>query len=67
MPRVVEHHDHPMWEEVASSVPYASHCPPSRVVARVALTQPTPNGPLVAARELLHNLPDAAASPDVLR
>jgi hypothetical protein len=78
MPRVVEHHDHPMGEEVASSVPYASRRLPSRVVARVAPqhaveqaskapTQPAPNGPLVAARELLRNPPDPAASPDVLR
>jgi hypothetical protein len=78
MPRVVEHDDHPMGEEVASSVPQASRRPPSRVVARVslqhaaeqaskALTQLAPNGPLVAARELLHNPLDAAASPDLLR
>jgi hypothetical protein len=78
MPWVVEHHDHPMGEEVASSAPHASRRPPSRVVARVApqhaaeqaskaQSQPAPNGPLVAARELLHNPPDAAASPDVLR
>jgi hypothetical protein len=78
MPRVVEHHDHPMGEEVASSVMHTSRRPPSRVVGRVALqhaaeqasmaqTQPTPNGPLVAANELLRNPPDAAASPDVMR
>jgi hypothetical protein len=30
-------------------------------------TQPSPNGVLVAARELLRNPPDLAASPDVLR
>jgi hypothetical protein len=29
--------------------------------------QPAPNGPLVAARELLRNPPDPAVSPDVLR
>jgi hypothetical protein len=78
MPRVVEHHDHPMGEEVASSAPRASRRPPSRVVASVApqrdaeqafraLSHPAPNGPLLAARELLHNPPDAAASPDALR
>jgi hypothetical protein len=50
MPRVVEHHDHPMGEEVASSAPHASHRLPS-----------------VAAKELLRNRPDLAASPDVLR
>jgi hypothetical protein len=33
----------------------------------MAPTQPAPNGPLVAARELLRNPPDPAASPDVLR
>jgi hypothetical protein len=78
MRRVVEHHDHSMGEKMASSASHASHRPPSRVVARVALQhaaeqaskallQPAPNGPLVAARELLHNPPDVAASPDVLR
>jgi hypothetical protein len=78
MPQVVEHHNHPMGEEVASSMLHASRRPPSRVVARVApqcaaeqaskaLSQPGPNGPLVAARELLHNPPDTAASPDMLR
>jgi hypothetical protein len=78
MPRVVELHDHPMGEEVASSAPHASRRPPSRAVARVApqraaeqaswaLSQPTPNEPLVVARELLCNPLDAAALPDVLR
>jgi hypothetical protein len=78
MPRVVEHHDHPMGEEVASSAPQASRRLPSRVVVHVALqraaeqasmvaTQPAPNVPLVAARELLRNPLDPAASPDVLR
>jgi hypothetical protein len=67
-----------MGEEVASSAPHASRRPPSRVVARIvpqrsaeqaskALSLPAPNGPLVAARELLHNPLDAAASPDMLR
>jgi hypothetical protein len=37
MPQIVEHHDHPMGEEVASSAPFASRRPPSRVVAPVAL------------------------------
>jgi hypothetical protein len=36
MARVVEHHDHPVGEEVASSAPHASRRLPSRVVARVA-------------------------------
>jgi hypothetical protein len=48
MPRVVEHHDHPMGEEVISSTPHASRHPPSKVVA---------------ARELLYNPSDAVASP----
>jgi hypothetical protein len=78
MPQVVQHHDHPIGEEMASFAPHASHRLPLRTVARVApqhaaeqaskaQTQPTPNGPLVAARELLRILPDPAASPDVLR
>jgi hypothetical protein len=60
------------------SVLHASRHLPTRVVARVAPqraiehalmapTQPAPNGPLVAARELLRNPLDPAASPDVLR
>jgi hypothetical protein len=71
MPRVVEHHDHPMAEEVASSTPHASRHPPSRVAACVApqraaehasmaLSLPAPNGPLVTAKELLCNPLDGA-------
>jgi hypothetical protein len=78
MPREVEHHDHLMGEEVASSAPHASRHLPSRVAARVAPQraaeqasmapmQPAPNGPLVAARELLRNPSDPVASLDVLR
>jgi hypothetical protein len=78
MAQEVEHHDHLMGEEVASSTPHATRRPPSRVVARaapqraaehssVALSQPVPNGPLAAARELLCNPPGAAASPNVQR
>jgi hypothetical protein len=63
---------------VASSAPLASHRPPSRVVAPVALQRaagqssravswPAQNRPLMAARELLHNPLDTAASPNVLR
>jgi hypothetical protein len=74
----VEHHDHLMGQEVASSMPHASRCPPSRVVARivpqraaehasVAQSQPVPNGPLAAARELLRNPPSTTASPDAQR
>jgi hypothetical protein len=75
---VVEHRDHLMGEEVASSTPHAPCRPPSREAARptlrrlveipsATLSQPAPNGPLVAARELLRNPPDAAAPPDMLR
>jgi hypothetical protein len=78
MAREVEHHDHLLGEEVASSTPHASCRLPSRVAARaaprcatehasVALSQPVPNGPLAVARELLRNPRDEAASPDVLR
>jgi hypothetical protein len=78
MAREVEHHDHLMGEEVASSMPHASRRPPSRVAAHVApqraaehasvtLWQPAPNGALAAARELLHNPPGLAASPDAQR
>jgi hypothetical protein len=76
-PQIAEFHGHPMEEEVASSGPLASRRPPSRVAAHVApwraaeqaskaLSQPSQNGPLMAARELLHNLLDMAASPDAL-
>jgi hypothetical protein len=78
MPQLAELRDHPMGEEVVSSTPLASRRPPSRVVAPVAqqraagqfsqaVSQPTQNGPLMAARELLHNPPGAAASPYTLR
>jgi hypothetical protein len=78
MAREVEHHDHLMGVEVASSMPHASRRPPSRVVARVvpqraaehasvALSQPVLNGPLAAARELLRNPPGVAASPSAQR
>jgi hypothetical protein len=70
--------DHLMREELASSVSLASRRPPFRVVAPVAsqrpagqssraMSQPTRNGPLAAARELLRNLPGAVASPDAQR
>jgi hypothetical protein len=78
MPQIAELHDHLMGEEVASSAPHASRHPPSKVVVPIALqhavgqssravSQPAQNGLLMAARELLHNPPDAAASPDELR
>jgi hypothetical protein len=72
MAREVEPHNHLIGEEVASSTPHASCCHPSRVAVRVAsqhaaeqasmaLSQPVPNGPLAAARELLRNLPSVTA------
>jgi hypothetical protein len=78
MAQEVEHHVHLMGEKVASSTPHATRRPPSRVVARaapqraaehasMALSQSVPNGPLVAARELLRNPLGAAASSDVQR
>jgi hypothetical protein len=78
MPQIAELNDHPMGEEVASSALLASCRPPSKVSAPVApqraagqtsraLSKPSQNGPLMAARELLHNLPNAAASPNALR
>jgi hypothetical protein len=74
MPQLAELRDHPMGEEVASSALLASRRPPSRVVAPVApqraagkssmvVSQPTQNGPLMAAKELLHNPPGTAARP----
>jgi hypothetical protein len=78
MARENGHHDLLLGEEVALSTPHASRRPPSRVAARaapqraaerasVAQSQPAPNGPLVAARELLRNPPGEAASPDAQR
>jgi hypothetical protein len=78
MAHLAELRDHPIGEEVASSAPLTSRRPPSRVVAPVvpqraagqsswAMSQPAQNGPLMAARELLHHPPGMAASPDALR
>jgi hypothetical protein len=78
MPQLAELHDHSMGEEVASSALLASHRPPCRDVVPVApqrsagqssrpVSQPAQNGPLMVARELLHNPPDMTASPDALR
>jgi hypothetical protein len=78
MARENGHHDLLLGEEVASSTPHASCRPLSSVAARaapqraaerasMAQSQPAPNGPLVAARELLCNLPGEAASPDAQR
>jgi hypothetical protein len=68
------HHDLQMGEEVASTTPHVSRHPASRVAraaplraaarASVAQSVPVPNGPLMAARELLRNPPGEAASPD---
>jgi hypothetical protein len=68
-------HDLLLGEEVASSTPHtmrrappraAARAAPQRAVERASVTQsvPTPNRPLVAARELLRNPPSEAASPD---
>src|SRR5579859_6815324 len=78
MARETGHHGHTIREEVASSMPNASRRHQSRVGARasqqraagqasVVQPPPTPNGPLLAARELLHNPPGAAASPEVMQ
>jgi hypothetical protein len=72
------HHDLQLGEEVASTTPHVSHRPTSRAAARVvpqraaarasaAQSVPAPNGPLMAARELLRNPPGEAASPDAQR
>jgi hypothetical protein len=72
------HHDLLLGEEVASSTPHASRCPPSRGGVRVAPQHPVerasvaqsvppPNGPLVVDRELLRNRSGEAASPDAKR
>jgi hypothetical protein len=78
MARENGHHDLLLGEEVASSTPHATRRPPSRVAAHVASQRaverasvaqslPAPNGPLLAARELLRNPPGEAASPDAQR
>jgi hypothetical protein len=71
------HHDLQLGEEVESTTPHVSHRPMSRVAraapqraaarASVAQSVPAPNGPLMAARELLRNPPGEAASPDAQR
>jgi hypothetical protein len=69
------HHDLLLGEEVASSTLHASRRPASRAAARAAPAErasaaqsvPAPNGPLVAAKELLRNPPGEAASPDAQR
>jgi hypothetical protein len=72
------HHNLLLGEGVASPTPRASRCPPSRGATRtarrrpaprasVAHSVPAPNGPLMAARELLRNPPGEAASADVQR
>jgi hypothetical protein len=75
MAREDDHHDLQLGEKVASTTPHVSHRPTSRVAAQVAPQRtaarasaaqsvPPPNGPLMAARELLRNPPGEAASPD---
>jgi hypothetical protein len=71
------HHDRQLGEEVASTTPHVSRHPtsraarvaPQRATARASMAQlvPAPNGPLMAARELLHNPPGEAASPNAQR
>jgi hypothetical protein len=71
------HHDLQLGEEVASMMPHFSSRPTSKVAwaasqraavrASVAQSVPTPNGLLMAARELLRNPPGEAASPDTQR
>jgi hypothetical protein len=72
------HHDPQLGEEVASTTPHVSRRPTSRAAARAApqraaarasaaQSMPAPNGPLMAARELLRNPPGEAASPDAQR
>jgi hypothetical protein len=71
------HNDLLLGEEVASTTPHVSRRPtsraaraaPQRAAARASVVQsvPAPNGPLMAARELLRNPPGEAASPDAQR
>jgi hypothetical protein len=72
------HHNLLLGEEVASTTRHVSRHPTSRAVARaapqraaarasVAQSKLAPNGPLMAARELLRNPPSEAASPDAQR
>jgi hypothetical protein len=71
------HNDLLLGEEVASTTPHVSRRPTSRVAraapqraatrASVDQSVPAPNGPLMAARELLRNPPGEAASPDAQR
>jgi hypothetical protein len=69
------HHDLQLGEEVASTTPHVSCRPtsraaawvaPQRAAARASAVQsvPAPNGPLMAARELLRNPPGEVASPN---
>ena len=78
MARIVEFHDHPMREGAATPAPQASRRPTPRAAthgtqqraaehAPRAPAQAAPSEPIAAARELLRNPPDLAASPDVMR
>ena len=75
---IVESHDHPMGEDAATPAPQVSRRPTPRAAAHGAQqraaehaprapAQAAPSEPLAAARELLRNPPDLAASPDVMR
>ena len=78
MARIVESHDHPMGEDVATPAPQVSRRPTPRAAAHGAQqraaehaprapAQAAPSEPIAAARELLCNPLDLAASPDVMR
>ena len=75
---IVESHDHPMGEDAATPAPQVSRRPTPRAAAHGAQqraaehaprapAQAAPSEPIAAARELLRNPPDLAASPDVMR
>jgi len=78
MARIVEFHDHLMGEDTATPTPQAARRPTPRAAAHGAQqraaehaprapAQAAPSEPIAAARELLRNPPDLAASPDVMR
>ena len=78
MARIVEFHDHPMGEDVATPAPQVSRRPTTRAAAHDAQqhaaehaprapAQAAPSEPIAAARELLRNPPELAVSPDMMR
>jgi len=75
---IVEFHVHPLGEDAATPAPQAFRRPTPRAAAHgvqqravehapKAPAQAAPSELLAAARELLRNPPDLAASPDVMR